>query len=238
MYYFVMNVDEQEFVSLCSDVMEMVESFDDKILGPSEEASFNSLDEFSVDLVRQHGESFVFGIECGRKGLVYSIIGSPTYDYFEVSFVHTLTQQLIKQVAMTDEEQEQLSETQQENRIDNTSISSKEIGQLLSQNRMKPLDKIDSKVYNELGSQTGCSFRITKTDTGDIVAIESLQKIFVEDDDFTRSDFEQAIVAVTNVGKSSIFLLSQMYDIGAITPKSISKARESLDRNDTSKHVN
>lgn len=233
-----MKVDEQEFVSLCYDVMEMIESFDDTVLGPSEEASFNSLDEFDEDLVRQYGDSFVFGIECGRKGLVYSIIGSPTYDYFEVSFVHTLTQQIIKQVAMTEEEQEQLSDEQQENRIDNTSISSKEIGQLLSQHRVKPIDEIDSKVYNELGSQTGCSFRVTKTDTGDIVAIESLQKIFVEDDDFSRSNFEQAIVAVTNVGKSSIFLLSQMYNIEAITPQSISKARENLDRGDTSKHMN
>lgn len=220
-----MNVDDSEFVSLCYTVIDMVESLDDTIIGPSQDASFNSISTFDEDSIQSTGSSFVFGINCGRNGVVYTIIGSPQHDYFEIIFSHDLMQSVITQTALTETEQSELSQDEQAEKIETADITQEEVAEVLASNRKASLDIIESRVYSELGSQTGCSFNITRTEKDDIIGIESIQKVFVNDDDFTRSDLENAIVSVTNVGKSSIFLLSELYDIDSVSPTSLSDLR-------------
>jgi len=221
-----MKVDTSDFVSLCFDVIQMVESFDDTVLGTTEGASINSLDELTEATVNQFGDEFVFGINCSRDGIVYSIIGSPSYEYFEVSLVHTLTQDIIQNTALTEAESQQLSEQEQSKRIANASITESEISKVLQKQRNATKDVIESRVYGDLSSQTRCSFNVTETEHGDILGIEALKKVFVIDDDFTRSKLDKTIVAVTNVGKNAIFLLSDLYDLDSISPQLIEEIRE------------
>lgn len=214
-----MDSEVSEFVNTCHELLEMIETFGDDILGADEQADFNSLDEFDEALVSEIGDEFVFAVQCSRDGITYNILGSPSYEFFEITSSHSLYSAIRKQLQFTEAEQEELSEDEQYEQLSSVDIDVDELEAALASSRTAPLEVVQRRVYTELNSQTDCTVEMAETSRGDIIDIEARKKLFVNDDEVSRSDIDSAIVAVRNVTLQMTFLLSEFYNIDGLSPE-------------------
>lgn len=207
-----------EFVSTCYDLLDMIEMFGDEVLGVDEQADFTSLDEFDASLISEIGDDFVFAVQCSRDGITYKLLGSPNYEFFEITSSHSLYQAVRTQLEFTEEEQDELSQEEQQDRLSESEVDVEELEAALEASRTAPVEVIQRRVYTELNSQTDCTVEMAETSRGDIIDIEARKKLFIQDDSITRADIDSAIVSIRNVTLQMTFLLSEFYNIHSVSP--------------------
>lgn len=212
-----MKIEPERFVSLCNDVVEMVNSLGDVVLGVTDGASIESIDELSVSAVEEYGEEFVFGIDAKRNEIFYTVIASPNYEYFEVYFTHNVQETLFLESVFEEDDFDSLSEEEKERRveqnIETADVDVEGLHDTLSEYRQKPVDEINSEIHQTLANQSECTFEMTQTQLGDVAIVEVTRKLFVQDNSFSLSDVESAVVSVVNLGRQTKQLYRDLYDM-------------------------
>lgn len=207
-----MTTDPEDFVSYCTEVIDMVESLGDEVLEVTADSTIESLGELSPTVVEQHEDSFLFGVNVRRNATTYTILTSPGYEYFEVYFRHNLRHTVYLDQLFDTEDYTGLSDEELTQRLEDSEMpSAEELNEKLAENRTRPLSEINSGLHRALASQSGCTFELNYTPQEDPALVLLTRKVFVQEDDFSLSDMEEAVVSIVNTGRQVKQLTAEFY---------------------------